>query len=37
VPNTTAFPTALTGALVTLPTGFYCFTFNSSGTIKWGL
>jgi hypothetical protein len=26
----------LTGASVSSPTGFYVFTFNDSGTIKWG-
>jgi hypothetical protein len=35
-PNTVAFPTTLTGASVSSPAGFYVFTFNDSGTIKWG-
>jgi hypothetical protein len=26
----------LTGATATTSTGFYVFTFNDSGTIKWG-
>jgi hypothetical protein len=35
-PNTVAFPSTLTGATVSNPTGFFVFTFNDSGTIKWG-
>jgi hypothetical protein len=36
-PDTNAFPTTVTGATVSFATGFFVFTFNDSGTIKWGV
>jgi hypothetical protein len=35
-PDTDAVALAL-GAVITNPTGFYVYTFNDSGTIRWGV
>jgi hypothetical protein len=35
-PDTVALATSFSGT-ITNPTGFYVYTFNDSGTIKWGL
>jgi hypothetical protein len=36
-PKGNQFPTVLTNASVTQTTTEYIFTFNDSGTIKWGV
>jgi hypothetical protein len=35
-PDTDALANSVTGASITFPTGFIVYTFNDSGTIKWG-
>jgi hypothetical protein len=36
-PDTVALASTWTGATISNPTGFYVYTFNDSGAIKWGV